>query len=422
MTYAQAVEYYEESFTKGAKAPAETFARALGLLGNPQDKLNVIHIAGTNGKGSVCALLDAVLRAAGVKTGLFTSPHLSRVNERFRLNGEEITDEAFADFCGGVKAVSEKLGVRFSYFQILTLMCFSCFKEAGADALILETGIGGRLDCTNVIKSPLLSVITRIGLDHTAILGDNIEKIAFEKAGIIKERRPAAVSAQRKEAVAVISSAAREKNARLYAAPRHSLVSGGLSGQTVRFDGFGEFFINLPGGFQAENAACALAALTALSENGTDVPAAAVRAGFAEARWPGRFEVIRQNPLIILDGAHNPDGAEALAVAVSAHLPGKRLTLVLGILSAKDCRAVLAPLLPLAESVVFTRPKNGARAAAPEALLSCVPGGCRAFAEDDFRAAARLAESLAGPEGAVVCAGSLYLIGDMRTMFMGDRL
>ena len=416
MTYAEAVSYLLSvgQELRGVKFDLASVSRLLEELGRPDRAWPSIHIAGTNGKGSVAALLDSVLRAAGYRTGLYTSPHLVRVNERIRVGGREISDADFAArFARVQQAVegllaSHELPHHPSFFECLTAIAFQHFREAGCQIAVLETGMGGRLDATNVV-TPLVSVITLIDFDHEAYLGSSIEQIASEKAGIIKPGVAVVTGAQRPEAAAVIERTARERGARLVETGESSLN--------------GSLRVGLPGRHQRANAALALAAIDELRRQGLNLPMDAVARGLAGVRWPGRLEMIEGegHAAVLLDGAHNPAGARALEAYLAEELAGRRLVLLFGAMRDKAVEEIAEILFSRFAAVVLTRP-NQKRAASPAALAEAAGHLNRCVREiEDVAAAFRAASALAGPDGVVVVSGSLYLVGEVRPLLEGGR-
>ena len=380
----------------------ERMARALDSLGHPERGLRVLHVAGTNGKGSVCAMAAEALRLAGHRTGLYTSPHLVRFHERIALDGRPIDDADLGRAVAAVRAAcpwhDAGEAERLTYFEFATLVALVHFAGAGAGAVVLEVGLGGRFDATNAVR-PLACAVNRIGLDHVEMLGDTLAAIAREKAGIFKPGVPAVVAhAQPPEAMAALREEAARRGAPLTVAP--AAWPGPVA---------------LRGPHQRGNAALAAAALELLDRAGVAVPRAAIAAGIAGARWPGRLEEIDG---VVLDGAHNPDGAAALAAALPVLYPDRPVELVFGVLADKDHQGMLRALAPSARALHLVAP------ATPRARPTA---GYRALAE---RAGPRvdehgsLAEALAcarraAADGAlVVVAGSLYLVGEARALLL----
>lgn len=411
--------------THGIKPGLETTRALLARLGNPERVLAAVHVAGTNGKGSVCAIVSAALATTGAPVGLYTSPHLARFNERFIVNGREIDDDALdallAEVEDAAEAVERDGGNPPTFFECATAAGFLHFRRCGVRLAVVEVGMGGRLDATNVL-TPLLSVITRIGMDHMEYLGNTLSSIAFEKAGIIKPGRPVILGAMPEEAAAVMARTARERVAPLVdAAATISVrrVSGGLSGQKVRVSSESRDYGTLPAAlaasYQLENIATAVAALEALeSHAGLPLPDDAVARGLAEARWPGRFQLVQEDPPTLLDGAHNPDGAAALVRALKDAKSARNVALVCGFCADKDVDGFFRVLSPIAKRV-WTVPIPNPRSMAP-AAVAAIAARYRLAATpmDDAMAAVGAARDWARAEGGVVVVcGSLFLVGDV---------
>lgn len=449
--YAQALEYIHGVSRFGSRLGLDRTRRLLAALGDPQRSLRVIHVAGTNGKGSVSAMLASILQAAGYRSGLYISPYIVDFRERISIDGRYIEPGDLADLLfAEVRPAAESLGEEVTEFELITALGFLYYARKKVDWLVCEVGLGGRFDATNVIDRPVLSVITSIGLDHTDRLGTTIAEIAAEKAGIIKRGAPVVTAGSPGQPVAaleVIAAAARRRDCPLYlgvveaqpAAARRPTrrgvvrpVSSALDGQVLDFSGPGfpdERGLRLPllGPHQAANAAVALTAAGALRNAGLSLDATALRHGLATTIWPGRFEVFRAAgtagraaPPIIVDGAHNPPGAEVLAASLRSLVPGRRIHLVLGFLADKDADAFLGWLLPPALPAVagvFTCRPSSPRAMDPAALAGLIAArapGLPVSAGDTVTSALQSAWAAAGPEDVICVAGSLYQVGEAR--------
>ena len=402
----------------GIKFGLSSTLNLLARLGLPYEQGQYLHVAGTNGKGSVAAMLSTILTRAGYPVGLFTSPHLVRFEERYRLQDKDISSLELLSLINQVRnAIDESEPPTF--FEFATAMAFLYFHQQGARPIILETGMGGRLDATNIV-TPLASVITNISLDHQYFLGETLSAIAYEKAGIIKEAVPLVTHAKQKRVLALFQKRCQELNAPMYVGGVNFKTRGRSNG---RFSYFGlkgnleNLSVNLLGRHQYRNAAVALAVVELLQEQGFPVPEKAIREGLAGVRWPGRLERVAQDPRVILDGAHNPAAARSLAqVLKEAKLPGRRF-LVTGIMADKDGHAILESLLPLAQTVIFTRPRYF-RAAKPEDLARWAePYPLEVLVEPEVSRAVRRAQDLAGPQDQVVVTGSLYTVGEAMEYF-----
>ncbi len=398
-------------------------------LGSPHLAMPCAHIAGTNGKGSTAAMLESILRAAGLRTGLYTSPHLEVINERIRINGENISNELFASVWTRVRASIESLmasgtlAAHPTFFECVTAMAFVAFADQHVDFAIYETGMGGRFDATNIV-SPQVAVITPIDFDHENYLGHSIEEIAAEKAGIIKSGARVVSSVERPEARAVIVARCKEMNARLvdFDSAWHIenlQASGGLySAIAVSTQAPDKIAIapSLPGRFQIQNALAAATAARLLAEKGFSIGREAIVRGIATAYWPGRLERISERPDLYLDGTHNPAGARELLKFWEENFRGRRIFLVYGAMRDKAVDEIASLLFSHAEAVIFTEPRQ-ARAISASLLLEIAGHFAkRSLVIPDPRRALERAIELAGPDDAVFATGSLYLAGDIRAI------
>jgi dihydrofolate synthase/folylpolyglutamate synthase len=407
---------------KTAKLGLERISTVLDALGRPQDRCRFVHVAGTNGKGSTCAMIDAGLRAAGVRTGLFTSPHLEEPTERIRLDGEPVSAAEFSAAFERVHRVVEELleGGRIdfhtTYFETVTAMALDVFARAGREFVVLEVGLGGRLDATNVVH-PELAVITPVDYDHEAFLGHALESIAAEKAGILKPGVPAVFARQRPEAERVLEERAAAIGiavARASSFAVHELALG-PRGSSFRLSGPRDLRIRCPlaGEHQVGNAVTAALALTCL-----DVPDAAIESGIARACWPGRLEHVSEHPEIILDGAHNPAGARALADYIDRFYSGRRVRMIYGTMRDKAVDEIGGILFPKVQELIATAPRQ-ARALAPEAVRDAAGHSAVKIAPDIGAALAMVQD--AGPEDVIFITGSLFLVAEARHLLRGGR-
>lgn len=390
----------------------------LEALGNPHFRFLCVHVAGTNGKGSVCAMTEAMLRGLGLKTGLYTSPHLMRVNERIRLQGMEIDDDTLHALLDRVEGVEADLSRRPTFFETLTALAFLAFAESGVQIAVIETGMGGRLDATNVV-TPLVSVITRVDMDHTAWLGKTLEAIAGEKAGILKPGRPAVFAPQAAEAAHVLRQRAADLGCPVLRSVEHVTLSGrkqDLDGQRVRVStpeaGYGQVRLPLLGRFQLEALATSVCAVeTACRELDLAIDPARIREGVAQVRWPARCEVLQRDPPVLLDVAHNPGGAAALRDTLG-ELFGKTTqgVFLMSHMRDKDADGFFQALAPRVALCVCTA-TNGERAAPAEELAACARRrGLKAVALPFASARERFEEETARASFGCV-AGSVYLAG-----------
>jgi dihydrofolate synthase / folylpolyglutamate synthase len=402
----------------GMRPGLERILPILERLGNPQDRVPVVHVVGTNGKGSTSAFLASILSAAGYRVGLFTSPHLISFTERIRIDGEEITEEEVSDLARRVLAVAPP---EATFFEIVTSIGFLHFAQAGCDIAVVEAGMGGTHDATSVADG-ILSVVTPVGLDHAAYLGGSVAEIAAEKAGIVKPGRPVIVSAQPEEALAVI----RERCRSIGSAPLSFGADFGAEwregcldyrGVSLSLDGFKP---GIPGRYQRENAASALAAAEALGQLGFTLPPEALRHGAESASWAGRMEIFPGPPRVLLDGAHNPAGALALGESLS-EIPRKRLLLVFGAMGDKDVRGMLEPLLNLCSRVYAVTPAVTSSLLAADIAAFCAGKGIPVTEAGTIAEGLPAAMTEGGPEDLVVVAGSLYLVGEARALLLERR-
>jgi dihydrofolate synthase/folylpolyglutamate synthase len=389
----------------------------LEALGNPQERFLSVHVAGTNGKGSTCAILDQGIREMGLKTGLFTSPHLVKVNERIRVDGEVIGDDVFADLLARVQKLETRLERLPTFFEVLTAVAFLAFAEAGVQVAVLETGLGGRLDCTNVV-TPLVSVITRVDMDHQKFLGSTLEKIAAEKAGIIKAGRPVVLGAQALAAEAVVRQRAEDLECVLHLVPLQVSISGrkqSLKGQTFSLSTeeaeYGRVQVPLLGQFQLENISTAVVALEEVARQLTiPLVVKTLKSTLASVRWAARGEVLRVDPPLLLDVAHNPGGAQALAVLLN-ELFGRKAkgVFVLASMRDKDTEEVIRILKPWMQKV-YTVQVSSERSRSAEELCALVrKAGIDAEAVTVDQARVLMRDQ---PEAAFGCiTGSVYLAG-----------
>ncbi len=392
-------------------------------VGDPQQRYRSVHIAGTKGKGSTAALLTAVLRAAGYRVGLYTSPHLHTLRERIQVDGEPIAPETFGRLMAELAEADQALQTAqpawgaATAFELVTVLAFLAFARAGVEVAVVEVGLGGRLDATNVIL-PDVAAITRIGFDHMAILGSTLSAIAGEKAGIIKAGRPVVAAPQEPEAAAVIEAVARERGAPLWLGGREWTVEGSWRAFAFRAPGLtlSDLSLGLRGAHQVENAGVALATLPWLARCGIDVPVEVVRRGLATASWPGRLEVLRERPLVVVDGAHNRESAERLAEALRQEFHWSRLWLVLGVMRDKEIERIVAALAPLADSL-FAVERFAPRAAPAERLRAAweaVAPGKPVQVFDSVAAAVGAALGRAQADDLVLVTGSLSMVAGAR--------
>ena len=385
MTYSEALDWLEQVGRGGSRLGLDRVRAYLTRLGAPQDQIPMIHVAGTNGKGSVSACLSAILTQAGYRVGLYTSPHLDRFNERFRIRGEEISDAALADLVSQGRAVWETMEDKPTEFEVITALAFLYFAQSACDLVVLEVGLGGRLDATNVIPTPLAAVITKLGLDHTAELGDTLAQIAYEKAGIVKPGGWVVLDGRNTEVLEQLQQLCRERACSTAITRQDQLTVSrqDITGSTFSYGPWRDLRLT---------------------------------------RWPGRFELLCQDPIFLLDGAHNPDGVRAAVESLSACFPGQKLRLLVGFLADKDIPGMVAQLAPLAQELLVITPPSP-RAMEEENLVKTLartfPAPVKGFAS--IRAAVDYAFATARPGERFCALGSLYSAGTIRQAVQAAR-
>jgi len=412
MNYKEAIEYIHSNFWMGSKPGLSRTKDLLKRMGNPQNKLKFIHVAGTNGKGSFCAMMSSILIRAGLKVGTYTSPYILRFNERMQVNGRDIPDETLCELVEEIRPHVEAMEEKPTEFELITAIAMEFFRREKCNVVVLECGMGGRLDSTNVIKTPILSVITGIAKDHTAFLGDTLKKIAAEKAGIIKHGVPVLCCDENDEVRAVIEKKAKEKDAPLFFSDHKKLADEELSLQGTKFS-YGDkkdLYIPLLGVFQPKNAANVLCSVELLKEAGLELSDEAIRVGLKESRWPARFELVRSKPIVLCDGAHNVEGVEAAVESAKRYFGEEKLHVVMGCMSDKEFRLMAERIVPLARDVFCLSPQSLRSLPSKELAEVFKELSLPAFAFKSTKAA--LAAALAAARqygGAVICLGSLYM-------------
>lgn len=419
MNYEETLNYIKTASAPGSVPGLERIAALLEALSNPQRDLKFIHIAGTNGKGSVCAYLESVLLFSGIKTGVYTSPHLRRVNERFRFCGSEISNEALAGLFTELAPVNDSLGRHCTEFELLTVAALLYYSNVGAEIVVLETGLGGRFDATNVIEKSLLSIVSSIGLDHTEILGDTKEKIAFEKAGIFKPGCPALCHSADEGALEVFKSEAKRRGSKLYTADERALmaISADTDGQVFSFEGK-IYKIAMLGAHQLKNASLAIKAVEILRTGGIQISEEALRQGLSRSRLASRLSILCRKPLFILDGGHNPMGIEAAKDAVEKIFPDCEKILMFGAMKDKDIAQSLNILKGFCSEIVCTSAGGERAKDTAELYKMAADAGIPGSFEPKVHKAVEKALALAEKRNALVlCLGSLYLAGPILDYF-----
>ncbi len=437
MTYSEALDYIHSTSWKGSRPGLSRTVELCERLGRPQDSLRFVHIAGTNGKGSTSAMLASVLRAAGYRVGLYTSPFILRFNERMQVDGQDIPDGELAEITALVRPHADAMEDSPTEFELITAIALVYFARHACDLVVFEVGMGGRLDSTNIIDADtvLCSVITGIAMDHTAFLGDTPEKIAAEKAGVIKPGVPVvfgglhpAVGERAIPSDAVACARVIEERAAAVGAPytatdhsRLTVHASDVFGSDLDFATHRDLHIPLAGLYQPYNAATVLTVLDTLATRGLAVPADAVRTGLAAVRWPGRFEVLSRAPLVIADGGHNPEGIDAAIASVEQYFAGRAVYLVTGVMADKDYGHMIARMATVTSRAFCVRPGND-RALEPAAYAAAfdaagIPAEGYPTVAEGVHAAMEAARRDGTP---VLCLGSLYMYGEVREAVLGE--
>lgn len=420
MTYDEALTYIHSVSWKGSRPGLERITELCHRLGDPQKKLKFIHVTGTNGKGSTCSMLDSILRAAGYKTGLFTSPYVKFFNERMQVGGKNVSDERLAYVTSLVKPHADAMADAPTEFELITAIAFVLFALEECEIVILEVGMGGRLDSTNIIEESVLSVITGVALEHTEYLGDTIEKIAFEKANIIKKGCPILYGGRdAKEdgaAYRVIQTHAKTMDAPLFLADydRLAVKEATLDGTILDYKEFQNIHLPLLGLYQPENCAKVLEIVSVLRSLGFSLDDITIQRGLSAARWPARFEKLMEDPLVLYDGAHNPDGVTVAATTLRHYFGARKVNLLTGVMADKDYPLMVSMLAPLAEKVYTVTPDNPRALEAERLAEEFKSHGVRAQSFEKLPEAVKtaIAESKEGGT-ALVCLGSLYMYAEI---------
>lgn len=426
LSYPAAIQFLYGLQKHGIKLGLDTIAWLLARLGHPQRRFSSLHIGGTNGKGSTAAIAAAVLRETGLRVGLYTSPHLVDFRERIQINGQPIPEEAVTELTERLQATAA-FGPIPTFFEFTTALAFQYFADSGVDLAVVEVGMGGRFDATNVL-SPLVAAITNVALDHQEHLGSDVEAIAFEKAGIIKPGIPVVIGRMSPGGLSVVEQAAAGRGAPCFQLGRDFRTSGEVPsafGYEGLFTTYESFSMPLLGTHQMENAACALAVLELAAQRGVKVTERDVRAGLKGVRCEGRLEILEGRPCLVLDGAHNPAAAEVVTSYLRAHRqqqPCSRIVLVLGMMRDKDRSGFFRVILPYVDELVLTRaslPRAATIEELQESLGVRVPAAHAASCAAD---ALEIARRLAGPDDVICVTGSLILVGELKALLRGCEL
>ena len=415
MNYKETLEFIHSVSWKGSRPGLCRTVKLLSLMGNPEKKLKFVHIAGTNGKGSTASMTANILEKAGYTVGLYTSPYIFTFNERMRVNGENISDSELVSVTEFVKPLAEKMEDTPTEFELVTCIAFEYFYRKKCDIVVLEVGMGGELDSTNVIDSPEVAVITNIGLDHTEFLGDTLEKIAETKSKIIKENSTAVLYPSTDGVRSVVEKRCLDVNAKLKIAEFHEmkLNSASLSGQLFDFKDFKNVKLPLLGKHQLNNTATVFAVVDALRERGWEIFDESIREGIETVRWQGRFELVSEKPTFIVDGGHNPQCAEALFENVKEYLGRGKLVVLTGVLADKDYDSMYADMATLTSEFVTVTPPNPRALSADKLAEYLTRFGKTVTPANTIEDGVKLAKEKAGENGAVLAYGSLYMVADI---------
>lgn len=425
MNAQEAIAYIHSVSWKGSVPGLSRTRALLEKMGNPERKLQFIHIAGTNGKGSTAAMLASVLHAAGYRAGLFTSPYITRFEERMQVDGQEISPEELAEITAWIRPLAESCPEAPTEFELVTCVALEFFARRQCDIVVLEAGMGGALDSTNVIPCPACAVICNIGLDHTQFLGDTLEAIAETKAGIFKQGGTCVTYPASPSVEAVFAAAAQARQLDWHPVRFDSLCSirHDLSGQRFDFGRHKNLQLPLLGQMQLHNAAVALTVLDCLQQKGwRKITEEAIHRGIAEVSWPGRFELLRRNPLFLVDGGHNPQCMQALVENLQRYLPGRQLVALTGVMADKDYTAMYDQIAPYCARFIAVTPDNPRAMTASDLAKVLARYGKPVETAESVEAGVQRAIDLAGPDGVCLAFGSLYMVGAIREAVKGMRV
>lgn len=415
MTYSQALEYIHTVLPAGSKPGLERTNALLSLMNNPEKSLRFIHLAGTNGKGSIASMTASVLTKAGYKTGLFTSPWIFSFNDYMRIDGEVISDDELADIVSRLKLLADTLTDKPTEFEFTVCVAMEYFSRHSCDIVCVEAGMGGELDATNVIPSPVAAVITNIGIDHTAFLGDTLEAIAGVKSGIIKENTTAVIYGSTPKVESVIMDRCTKVGATFVKADRSAVVplNATLEYQSFNWKSISDIRLPLLGDHQLKNVATVLTLVEVLREKGYSIPDTAVKNGLESVKWQGRFEVVSHSPTFIIDGGHNPQCIDELVNNVKKYITAKPLVVLTGVLADKDYEAMYSEMSKIADFFVTVTPPNPRALTAEKLAEYLVTLGTTATPCKTIADGVSLAKEKAGKNGTVLAYGSLYSIGEI---------
>ncbi len=417
----EALSYIHKTKWLGSKPGLARTEKLLALMGNPHKKLKFIHVAGTNGKGSVCSCLASILRASGLKTGLYTSPYINVFNERMQVNGQMISDDTLCRLVEYIKPFADSMtDDPPTEFELITALAMEYFYREECDIVVLEVGMGGELDSTNVIDSPEAAVIMAIDLDHTAFLGDTVEKVAEAKSGIIKKNTDVIIYDALPTVEKVFADKCQKVGAKLHKADFSKLGDIDVSLEFSRFsyDGFKNVRLGLVGLYQPKNACVAIKTALVLRSKGYNITDNHIYTGLENVKWAGRFEILGKDPVFVLDGAHNPHGMAGTVESLKRHFDGKKIHFLVGAMADKDVSGMMSMLLPLAEDFITVRPDND-RAMNAQKLCELLIGiGAKAESCETVEQGVKRLLEKAGSDGICACLGSLYFSGEIRQSYL----
>lgn len=417
MNYNEALEYIHGINWQSREPGLRRINALLEKMNHPEKELKFIHIAGTNGKGSTAAMLAAVLAEAGYKTGQFTSPHIYKFNERMQINGEHISDEDLCELAEYIKPFTDEMEESPTEFELISAFGFEYFKRKKCDIVVLEVGLGGLMDSTNVIEAPEAAVLAAIGLDHTGLLGNSLTEIALEKAGIIKPGTDAVIYRQEKEVEEVFLNKCKEVGATPNLCEPELVVrkSINLDGQSFDYKELKDLHIPLTGSYQLNNLSMVLKTIEILKKKGYNITDKALKSGLEKTSWPCRFEVLRKDPVFIIDGAHNPQGIKATAESLKAHLQDEKVIFIIGVMSDKDLDTMIPYIQDIAKEYIAVTPNYEGRAMEAECLKERLDKyNLPVYAAKSIKDGVKTALNKAGATGTICAIGSLYLPVDIK--------
>ena len=424
MTIDNALSYIHKTKWLGSKPGLSRTEKLLSLMGNPHKKLKFIHVAGTNGKGSVCSCLSSVLIKAGYKTGLYTSPYINVFNERMQVNGYMISDDVLCELTEYIKPFADSMkDDPPTEFELITALAMEYFARENCDIVVLEVGMGGELDSTNVIDTPEAAVMMAIDLDHTSFRGSTVEEVAQAKAGIIKKDGDVITYEQQKSVEEVFRQKCLEVNATLQSADFSYLsnIRTSLDCVTLAYRDFKAINLGLVGVYQPKHAYVAIETCLVLQKKGYHITKENIYDGLRDVKWAGRFEILGKNPVFVLDGAHNPHGMAGTTESLKRHFDGRKIHFLVGAMADKDVKGMMSMLLPLADDFIAVRPDNDRAMSAENLKNLLIEIGAKAESCDSIENAVKLLVDKAGKDGICACLGSLYFSGEIRQAYLKLR-